>query len=77
MTLRPLRGEGANGVKHTVMKAYLWTTVLLCVVETLKEEEGVLETKKGQANYLGQAGKKGEVLVDLKKNKDKQLTLKL
>lgn len=54
------------------MKTYLWTFVLFCGGETFKKKKWVLETKEGQANYLGQAGKKGEVLVDLQKNKERQ-----
>lgn len=53
------------------MKTYLWTVVLFCDGETLKKKKGVLETKERQAKYLGQAGKKGEVLVDLQKNKER------
>lgn len=51
------------------METYLWTFVLFGVLETLKKKKGVLETKEGQANYLGQAGEKGEVFVDLQKKK--------
>lgn len=54
------------------MKTYLWTFVLFCDGETLKKKKGILETKKGQTNYLRQAGKKREVLVDLQKNKERQ-----
>lgn len=50
-----------------VMKTYLWTLVLFGVLETLEKKKGVLETKESQANYLRQAGKKGEVFVDLQK----------
>lgn len=59
------------------MKTYLGTFVLFCDGETLKKKKRVLEAKKSQANYLGQAGKKGEVLVDLQKNWEKQSIGKL
>lgn len=51
------------------MKTYLWTLVVFNVLETLKKKKGVLETKEGQADDLGQAGEKGVVFVDLQKNK--------
>lgn len=51
------------------MKTYLWTVVVFTVLETLKKKKGVLETKEGQADDLGQAGEEGVVFVDLQKNK--------